>query len=236
MPDTVHDPPRRAEPTGEARLSEAKVAMYRAVILDVAEELFAQEGFDRAAVRVVASRAGISLTTLYAHFPNKLELYRGVHARRLGDLMRVAVRAPDAAADALDRLVGAVDGYVAFHVAHPAYLRMHLRDGNAWSVREGLRTEEQAAAWTRGQSAMVRAFRDGIRDGLFVEEDPVWMARSTNALHQVALTLWAEGGGKLPLRDLLSRVRAQFVRTFCQPSRVPELLERVGKRPPPGAA
>jgi len=217
-------------PIHDDRLRDAKDVMYRALILDSAEEVFAEAGFEHAQVKDVAGRAGISLATLYARFPTKLELYRAVHARRLGDLMARAVR-PAKGADALDRMLDAIEAYVAFHVAHPHYLGMHLRDGNAWSVREGLRTGEQVEAWTRGQERMVKTFREGIRAGLFVDDDPVWMARTTNALHQVALTMWAEGGKKMAVETLLSRVRAQFIRTFCVPELVPSLLARRTARP-----
>lgn len=224
----------KPEPTPRDRLRDAKQSMYRTLILDIAEEVFADAGFDGAGVKVVAARAGISLATLYARFPNKLELYRAVQARRLGELM-TAVRPAGRGADALDRMLLAIEGYVAFHMAHPHYLRMHLREGNAWSVREGLRTEEQAEAWSRGQASMARTFRDGIRAGLFVDDDPVRMARTTNALHQVALTMWIEGGMKESTEQLLGGVRAQFIRAFCVPGRIQALLTQRAHRSP-GAA
>lgn len=211
------------ETTPQARLRDAKLSLVQAHILDVAEQVFGAAGFVGARVRDVAARAGISLATLYAHFPNKLELYRAVHARRLGELRR-AVRPAGRGADPLDRMLIAIEGYVAFHVAHPDYLRMHLQEGIAWSARDGLRTAEQARAWSRGQEDMARTFRDGTRAGLFVDDDPVSMARATNALHQVALTRWLETGMKEPAEALLPRVKAQFIRAFCAPTRVPRLL------------
>lgn len=225
----------KPEPTPPTSLRDRKQSMYQALILDNAEQVFAEAGFERAGVKVVAARAGISLATLYAYFPNKLDLYRAVHARRLDEL-RSAVLPAGRGVDALDRMLLAIEGYVAFHMAHPHYLRMHLREGNAWSAADGLRTDEQAEAWARGQDSMARTFRDGIRHGLFVDDDPVTMARTTNALHQVALTRWIEGGMKTSPEQLLRGVRAQFIRAFCEPDRVPSLLKERGRRAKAGAS
>ncbi|WP_328840724.1 TetR/AcrR family transcriptional regulator [Streptomyces europaeiscabiei] len=53
----------------------------RGSILDAAVELFLELGFDQTSMDAVAARAGVSKTTVYAHFGDKLELFRAVIAR-----------------------------------------------------------------------------------------------------------------------------------------------------------
>ncbi|QQM38406.1 TetR/AcrR family transcriptional regulator [Streptomyces liliifuscus] len=53
----------------------------RESILDAAIELFLELGFDQTSMDVVAAQAGVSKTTVYAHFGDKLELFRAVIAR-----------------------------------------------------------------------------------------------------------------------------------------------------------
>jgi len=47
----------------------------RAQLLDVALEVFGQEGYHNASMDEIAERAGVSKPVLYQHFPGKLELY-----------------------------------------------------------------------------------------------------------------------------------------------------------------
>ncbi|MFD4602388.1 TetR/AcrR family transcriptional regulator [Streptomyces sp. NPDC058464] len=77
----------------------------REAALDAAVELFMSGGFDRTSMDAVAARAGISKTTVYAHFGDKLELFRAV-TERAGtsldlDLDRVVLASAD---DPEDRL------------------------------------------------------------------------------------------------------------------------------------
>ncbi|BBC31086.1 hypothetical protein SGFS_023800 [Streptomyces graminofaciens] len=53
----------------------------RESILDAAVELFLELGFDQTSMDAVAAQAGVSKTTVYAHFGDKLELFRAVIAR-----------------------------------------------------------------------------------------------------------------------------------------------------------
>jgi AcrR family transcriptional regulator len=58
-------------------------------ILDAAERLFAQRGFDAASLRAITSAAGVNLAAVNYHFGSKDELIRAVFARRLGPLTRM---------------------------------------------------------------------------------------------------------------------------------------------------
>jgi TetR/AcrR family transcriptional repressor of mexJK operon len=53
----------------------------RELVLDAAVELFLADGFDRTSMDAVAARAGVSKTTVYAHFGDKFELFRAVTER-----------------------------------------------------------------------------------------------------------------------------------------------------------
>ncbi len=57
-------------------------------ILDVAEEIFAEKGYDGATLRDVAARAGLRTPSLYNHFPSKDSLYTAVLERGIGPVLR----------------------------------------------------------------------------------------------------------------------------------------------------
>lgn len=84
---------------------ERKKAATRAVILNAAQELFLERGFDRVSVREIADKADVSPTTVFTHFPQKEallfyeedaqreKLVAAVHERRSGTSISDALKA-----------------------------------------------------------------------------------------------------------------------------------------------
>ena len=63
-------------------------------ILDVAKEVFLENGFERASMDMIAARAQTSKRSLYAHFPAKDVLFAAV-AERIRELFRGKLRPPE---------------------------------------------------------------------------------------------------------------------------------------------
>jgi AcrR family transcriptional regulator len=205
-------------------LKQAKKQIYRTHILDVAEQVFAQCGFEGTQVKVVAAQAQISLSTLYSGFSNKMDLYRAVHARRLEDLMKRVAQAGAKRRAPLEQMLAGMQVYVGFHMEHPNYLRMHLQEGNAWSQAHGLLSPEQLVNWEVGLKRMAKTFRAGMKSGVFVKGDPVLAARTTNAMHQVTLSHWVEEGMRTKPEKIVLQIHRQFIRAFCEPSQMIQIL------------
>ncbi len=55
-------------------------------LLDAAEQVMAERGFNAASLRQITSRAGANLAAVNYHFGSKLELVQAVFARRLGPM------------------------------------------------------------------------------------------------------------------------------------------------------
>ncbi|MEM1191500.1 MAG: TetR/AcrR family transcriptional regulator [Pseudomonadota bacterium] len=82
-------------PTGQT------TAPRRERILDAAEELFAEHGFDGVTLRQIARRAEVDVALANYHFGKKLDLFQAVFERRaasLNDARRQALRASQATA------------------------------------------------------------------------------------------------------------------------------------------
>ncbi|MFF4658518.1 TetR/AcrR family transcriptional regulator [Streptomyces sp. NPDC001381] len=60
---------------------EAGARSKRETVLDAAVTLFLDRGFDQTSMDAVAAQAGVSKTTVYAHFGDKVELFRAVIER-----------------------------------------------------------------------------------------------------------------------------------------------------------
>ena len=199
-----------------ARLKDAKKALYAEVILDVAEAVFADVGYDDAKMQAVAKQGRTSLAKLYEVFPSKADLYRALHRRRLEVLMRdIAAAVHGCDEEPLLQILRAHTAHIIFHMENKNYLRMHLRDRIAWSSPEGLRCEEQVKAWKRGLRMMVTAIDLGVGEGTIVDEDAELLARSAMSLHQVALGLWVDRGMKQSVEQVSEAVQRQVLRLLC---------------------
>jgi AcrR family transcriptional regulator len=64
-------------------------------ILDAAEALFAERGFNGTSVRDIASSVGLNPASLYNHFANKEALYEAVLARGIRPLVELLERAAE---------------------------------------------------------------------------------------------------------------------------------------------
>jgi AcrR family transcriptional regulator len=69
-------------------------------ILDAAEELFAERGFDGTTLRDVASKVGLRNPSLYNHFDSKESLYGAVLERDIGPLLGMLAGFVESGADA----------------------------------------------------------------------------------------------------------------------------------------
>jgi TetR/AcrR family transcriptional regulator len=104
----------------------------RAAILDAAERLFAEQGFDATSLTQVGAAAGVSRGTPGYFFRTKAELYQAVLDRSLAEV-RDAVRvgreralASNESAETI--LAGAVSDYFDFLSARPYFIRLIERE------------------------------------------------------------------------------------------------------------
>jgi TetR/AcrR family transcriptional regulator len=115
----------------------------RAAILDAAERLFAELGYDATSLTQVGAVAGVSRGTPGYFFRSKAELYQAVLDRSFAEV-REAVRAGRARALASQEspetiLAGAVSDYFDFLAARPNFVRLIEREAlNGGRLPEGV--------------------------------------------------------------------------------------------------
>ncbi|HEV8177499.1 MAG TPA: TetR/AcrR family transcriptional regulator [Gemmatimonadales bacterium] len=124
----------------------------RAAILDAAEHLFADQGYEATSLNQVGASAGVSRGTPGYFFGSKLELYQAVLDRAFTDV-REAVREGRARALASNEspeaiLAGAVSDYFDFLAARPNFVRLIERE-----ALSGSRLPE-GASLSAGQEAL----------------------------------------------------------------------------------
>ena len=125
----------------------------RAAILDAAEQLFAEHGYDATSLTQVGAAAGVSRGTPGYFFRSKAELYQAVLDRSFAEV-RDAVREGRARALASNEsaetiLAGAVSDYFDFLAARPNFVRLIERE-----ALSGTRLPHGLSHLSAGQEAL----------------------------------------------------------------------------------
>ncbi len=188
--------------------------MYRSLVIDAAEHLFATRGYERTKIQQVAAASGLSLGTLYSVFAGKADIYAAVHDERLAELFLLTGHAMKSRAAAADRLIEGNRVFIRWLTERPDYLRMHLESGNAWSSNPRRAEAGLVDAWRRGIDLMARVIAEGMRDGALWEGDPVTAARLMAATQQVFISAWFESGMEEDTASLVSRIEIQIKRSL----------------------
>lgn len=195
---------------------QARTDVYRQHILEAAERVFAEHGFEAAKLQDISRLAEVSMGTIYAVFASKEELFRAILDARGRDLLEVARACTQAAAEpraALDRLLVA---YIDYFLTHPQFLRMHLRLGTSWVLGPSMSGEAQVQLWNEIHVLQAELMRRGSAVGVFVDEDPAFLAKVFSALDQVLLADWVAGGMQASRDQLVARMRALVARAILR--------------------
>jgi AcrR family transcriptional regulator len=175
-------------PTPASELAPGTAASTRDAILDAAERLFAERGFDGTTIKQLGAAARVNTALLYYYFEDKEQLYHAVFHRVLGRLSQRGTSQMDAAASPADAVRRLVAMQAEFLGANPYLPRLFMRGLLEFEARPGL---EEVRVLAEGVfKRLCEVIRDGQRSGVFrAELDPRLAAVSTVA--QVAYLILA---------------------------------------------
>ncbi len=220
----------KRQPRHEAR--QARNDVYRQHIFAAAEQVFAEHGFAATKVQDISRRAGLSMGTIYAIFPSKEDLFRAILDERGRELLQLArdvaadVAAPRAALQALS------EAYVGYFAAHPDFLRMHLREGTSWVLSPLADNDGRAQLWRDIHELQAGIFRRGVAAGVFVDEDPGFLAKLYSAMDQVLLSDWVGSGMKASSQEVAQHLHGLVERSFSRGPVAPSVVRsRPTQRP-----
>ena len=209
-------------------LKDKKRELYREAVLDAAERVFGEEGYEATKVQRIAAESGLSLTTLYSVFESKWEIYRAVHRRRLKEVMELAQGVVAQEASPLETLIAGTRMQLRFFMDRRDYTKMQLKEVTAWSTIELLRSPEQVEGLGMGLAQFASLFRQGIQASDFVDEDPELMARMVIACQQVRLAMWMDGDCKDDPERVVDAALRHLLRSYCKPERLSAALAAAG--------
>lgn len=166
-------------------------------------------------MREIAAEAGVSLGTLYGVIEGKESLFLGIHEVRMREFLECIRAASASCQGTLERHLAVLRLGAKYFLERPHFLRMCCRDGYSWGIRLS-GSPRGRDLWDERASIPRALFEQGIREGLYVDDDAELLVRKMLALKQVELTYWVDQGMKMPHEEVLDRLEQQFVRAFCR--------------------
>src|SRR5215210_6185128 len=172
-----------------------------AAILDAAERLFAERGYQAATVEAIAREADVAIGSIYFNFEGgKRDVYLALAERYVAINEQELSAAREGAPDALAELAAIADAYARFHLDHPLALRLiGLRDVDGAADERLVAVRKEIARRLRAMmqetaAVVARAREEG---GASAGIDP----------EATAAFLWGAWNGVIALhaRGLLSR-------------------------------
>lgn len=180
----------------KTRREREKQARYDA-ILDAAELVFAEKGYDRTSMDDIARTASLSRALLYVYFKDKAAIQRGIMLRAGECLFERFREARGNASTGLDQIRAMGQAYYRFYLDDPDYFSALTKASTAMAEADESQAMEMLCSKSQLVELMVGAIRQGLEDGTMERErisDPVETARYLRgALHGVILLCQAEG-------------------------------------------
>jgi TetR/AcrR family transcriptional regulator len=196
----------------------------REAILNAAEQVFAEHGFDGARVDVIAETAGYNKSLLFQYFGDKLGLYTAVNKRIDKDLTELQARIliplledESVATDAQKFrafLETAIEGLFNILLDHPRMMRIILwEQAEGWQTYTKIMSQFDTEDVDRFRTLVARAWRAGLLRSdvdpfiqLIMVEQMCWSYLASLPLYQMFLA-----GEDLSSAAALARAREYIV-------------------------
>lgn len=118
------------------RASRSQGAETRERILDVAQELFISQGYDKTSLRDIANRLAITKAALYYYFERKEDILVELHLRlhAIGTSLLEELEAAPDQASRVSILPGLADQMIDFMVENRELMLLHFRNRSAFEA------------------------------------------------------------------------------------------------------
>ena len=193
----------------KTRREREKQARYD-TILDAAELVFSEKGYERTSMDDIAQTASLSRALLYVYFKDKAAIQRGIMLRAGHSLFRRFEEARQTADNGLAQIRAMGESYYRFYLEEPDYFSALTKASTAMAEADESQAEEMLCSKSDLMELMVGAIELGLQDGTMNRDritDPVQTALYLRgALHGVILLCQSEmgeGNPEFPAEQLI---------------------------------
>ncbi|MCC8409495.1 TetR/AcrR family transcriptional regulator [Mucilaginibacter sp. UR6-1] len=147
-------------------------------ILDVAERVFSDVGYDAASTRMISGEAGVNMAMLNYYFGSKEGLLVAVFERKI-EVFRTVINniGNDESMNAWDKLEKCIDSFIDKVVVNSCFSRLMNRE--IWLGRRSELTDKLSDIIMGNVNEFKRIFDEGISTGIFHKDTDVEMAIAT---------------------------------------------------------
>jgi AcrR family transcriptional regulator len=181
----------------KTRREREKQARYDA-ILDAAERVFFEKGYERSSMDDIARTASLSRALLYVYFKDKAAIQRGIMLRAGQSLTTRFEEARQTADTGLAQITAMGEAYYRFYLDEPDYFSALTKASTAMAEADTDQAEEMLCSKAELMNLMISAIRQGLSDGTMSRariSDPAQTAvYLRGALHGVILLCQSELG------------------------------------------
>jgi len=169
-----------------------QVDAFRQEILDAALHLIIEHGFSELSMRKIASRLGVTATTIYNYYASRDELYFFIRMRGFELLFESIVNVNKAKDNPYEKLRAAVGEYVRFGICNPDYYEVMFISRGVPKFLDCIGTPlEQVAGREKEKS---------IKTFLFIAQGIAeYLKISDMEARYLAIRLWTELNGVVSL-------------------------------------
>lgn len=152
-------------------------------IIDAAEKLFFEKGYDNVTMDEIANEAEVNKALLYYYFKNKDALFFAVDLRGIRLLNKMNLEISKLDTDALDKLRMMNGGFFDFTKKYPGYTRMfHYAGSNRFEMTDNAEAKEVLDLSVEMFRRLVEIILQGMDEGIIRNDiDPVEMATYLDA-------------------------------------------------------
>ncbi|WP_166263202.1 TetR/AcrR family transcriptional regulator [Marinobacter caseinilyticus] len=192
----------------KSRREQEKLARH-AAILDAAEQVFSEKGYERTSMDDIARTANLSRALLYVYFKDKSAIQRGIMLRAGESLRQRFAEACSTATTGLGKVSAIGQAYYSFYQEQPDYFAALTQAATAMQDADDVQAEQMSCCEGKTMELMVQAIRDGLDDGSLCRErihDPLQTALYLRgALHGVVMLCQQEMAEPGPLANYPSQ-------------------------------
>jgi AcrR family transcriptional regulator len=169
-----------------------QVDAFRQEILDAALHLIIEHGFSELSMRKIASRLGVTATTIYSYYASRDELYFFIRIRGFELLFESITNVYKAKDDPYEKLRAAVDEYVRFGIRNPDYYEVMFISRGVPKFLDCIGTPLSKVA-SREKEKSIKTF-------LFIAQGIAEYLKISDAkARYLAIRLWTELNGVVSL-------------------------------------
>ena len=168
---------------------EQELAFRTRLILEAAEDVFAEHGFQAASVEDIAAAAEIAIGTLYKSFGNKESLFAALLEYRQEEFLAAVDSCAHSDSPPDTQLSDFIERTFHYFDDHRAAFRIYLSatHGFSWNIRSSL-GEQSFARYQRLLKILESLLAAGMTAGAWPRNDPVRLAVAVMGVINGALT------------------------------------------------